>query len=672
MTLLSPWALLWLGSVPVLLWLWRLVSVHRRVVVPSLVPFEHLVARTPKRRGRLAVNALFWLQLAALIGLAVALAQPILFRPHAKVTLVILDTSASMNAGDTFDRARRTLLAHLAGKPPTAQLFVVTTAPVLPLLPQPTSDALVLTRALDTLRPSHLGGNLSTAERIGRALLAAAPDETFIVTDEPVPPPIVGPKGRGSAEGGTTGGGVRWVSVGSPRPNAAFVGLDAQGPLCSPSDARVIATVQNFSGEAMPVTVRAVQGGRRLAQTTVQLSPRERRSVSLAIPENTEGQIELTLEAPRDALALDNHAWLDVGRHAALPVVVRSHAPEIRLTLASWLGACQALAWTTEDTPAAHGALVITDRDDDLRSSDAAVLLFVPPSDPSTRPAGADSPAGLHRQPVVSHWIVSPDHPVGAYLPSVDVVAAELNLSESERSGLPAPDALLRSAKQSEASGAQAGGTPVVRALLGGRSVPIVLADEREGRRIVQMRLDPSGSMSSTPLLLVFFNSLRWLMGHRDAQTPGEPLTVAGFAPGPVRVHRPDGSTDTVESLGSTVHYEETTLSGQYRFVQGARERSAAVNFFDPLESNLFERISTWRPLPDAAPMDRPPRPVAHPLANLLTVALLVLLLIEWWWYSRKSGPPSTVHRPQRDQGVRGGEGMPASGERSLTGVSVP
>ncbi|OGX40177.1 MAG: hypothetical protein A3C53_07530 [Omnitrophica WOR_2 bacterium RIFCSPHIGHO2_02_FULL_68_15] len=586
MSFLSPWSLLWLASIPVLVWLWRLVSVRRRVVVPSLVPFEHLVARTPKRRGRLAVNALFWLQLGALAGLAAALAQPILFRPSAKLTLVILDTSASMTANDAFDRARRALLAHLAGKPPTAQVFVVATAPVLPLLPQPTSDALVLTRALEALRPSDLGGNLSTAERIGRALLAAVPDETLIVTDEPRPDP-------------PPSGAVRWVSVGSPRPNVALVGLDAQGPLCRASDARVIATVQNFSGEAMPVAVRAIQGGRRLAEATVQLSPRERRSVSLAIPEGTEGQIELALDAPRDALALDNRAWLDVGRRAALPVVVRARAPEIRSTLAGWLGACQALNWTTDETRAAHPALVITDRADQVTPADAAALVFFPPAD---------------RLPVMSHWVVSPDHPVGAYLPSVVAVSATLNLAEVEPGT----------------------GVPVVWALVAGREFPVILANEREGRRMVDIRLDPSGSMSSTPLLLAFFNSLRWLMGYRDAQTPGEPLTASGFAPGPVRVHRPDGSTDTVESSGGTVRYEETTLSGRYRFVQGSREQSAAVNFFDPLESNLSERISTWRPLPDAVPMDHPPRPAAHPLASSLTILLLVLLLLEWWWYSTK------------------------------------
>ena len=264
MSFLAPWSLLWLGAIPALLWLWRLVSVRRRVVVPSLVPFERLVARTPKRRGRLIVNALFWLQLAALIGLTLALAQPVLFQQHARLVLAILDTSASMTAGDTFEQARRALLVQLAGKPPTAQILIVTTAPVLPLLSQATSDPVALTRALEAARPSHLGGNLSTTERIGRALLAAAPDETLVVTDEPRPDALPAS--------------MRWVAVGSSRPNAALVGLDAQGPLCSPSDARVIATVQNFSGEPSPVDLRAAQGARRLAEA------RGRKLVEVAQP----------------------------------------------------------------------------------------------------------------------------------------------------------------------------------------------------------------------------------------------------------------------------------------------------------------------------------------------------------------------------------------------------
>jgi hypothetical protein len=586
MSFLNPWSLLWLASIPVLIQLWRLVSVRRRVVVPSLIPFEHLAARTPKRRGRLAVNALFWLQLAGLTGLALALAQPVIFRPREKLTLVLLDTSASMTAGDAFETARRSLMSRVARKSPTEQLFIMTTAPVLPLISQATSDGIALTRALEALKPTHLSGNLSTAERIGRALLGDPPDATLIITDEPAPE--------------TVPASVQWDSVGSPRPNAALVGLDAQGPLCSPADARVIATVQNFSPEPAAVTVRAAQGTRRLAEAAVALGPGERRSVSLALPEGARGAVSLSLDAPRDGLSLDNRAWLDVGEQAALPIAVRSDNAGFRLTLSSWLGACQALTWRTDEQPSLEPVVVVTDDESRLGPSDSAVLLFVPPARPS---------------PVISHWITAPDHPVGAYLPEIGVTTAMLNPADP----------------------GTASGSAVVSALFSGNNIPVILADEREGRRVVRMRLDPSGSGTSTPVILAFFNSLRWLMGRSEARIPGEPIVIAGWNPGAVRVRRPDGTDDMAASSAGAVRYDNVTLSGVYHLEQGPVEADIHVNFFDPVESDLFQRVSTWRPLPETAPSGQPRRRVAHPLANLLTAGLLILMLVEWWSYSAKS-----------------------------------
>ena len=131
MSFLAPWALLWLGSVPVLIWLWRLNATRRQTRISSLIPFEHLLRRPSRRRRRLVVNALFWLQLAALAGLALALAQPMLVRSRARTVLVILDTSASMGAErrglQVFEEAKRTLLARIARASPGDRFFVVTT-----------------------------------------------------------------------------------------------------------------------------------------------------------------------------------------------------------------------------------------------------------------------------------------------------------------------------------------------------------------------------------------------------------------------------------------------------------------------------------------------------------------------------------------------------------------
>jgi hypothetical protein len=604
MSFLAPGALIWLASLPVLLWLWRLASTRRQVLIPSLIPFEHLVRRAPKRRSRLVVSVLFWFQLAALLALTAALARPVLLRPRAATVLVVLDTSASMGArapglfgggAAAFERARRALLSRLSRKAPTEQWLVVTTAPVASLTPQPTSDAAALRQAIEAARVSHLGGNLSTAAHIGRMLLAAGPDRTVVVTDEARPAEEAGER-------------LEWVTVGAPAPNVALVGLDAQGPLCHAAEASVVATVQNFSGDQAAVTLVAAQDGRRLAEARADFAPGERRSLALVLPDEAAGWAEIRLDAARDGLEADNRAWVDIHRGAAVPIVVRPHAAAFKDTLSTWLGACETLTWTVEEEsgpPAGHaggGALVITDQAD--AAGDAAASMVFEPPEPA--------------RPMLSRWVTASGHPIGSYLAPVETVAAALTLSPWAGSS----------------------GTAVVAALVNGRKVPVVVAEERDGFRRVVMRVDPSFSRDATPVLLAFFNSLRWLMGQ-SAETLGGPLLAGGFAPGRVAVRRPDGSTDQTDASGGTVRYDAATVAGLYRFLQGAAEATVAVNFFDPLESNLLHRASTWRAATPPAPAaeagaegSRAGR-AAHPLSRFLMLAILAVLLLEWWRYTR-------------------------------------
>ena len=610
MSFLSPWGLLSLASVPALAWLWRLASARRRVPVPSLIPFERLLAKPPRRRGHLVTNTLFWLQLAALAGLSLALARPELLGRRAQITLVVLDTSASMAArigpSSAFAQAQHTLLAQLSRKPWREQWFVMATSPVAPVTPQPTSDPAALARAIETAQVAHLGGNLTTAARVGRALLPIESSGTIVVTDEPTP-------------SGQTAGAVRWITLGKPASNVAIVGADAQGTLCRPLEARATATIQNFSDTPAAVTVAVAQGSRRLAAVSDTIPPRARRSLTLALPAETSGWVELALLAPDDHLPIDNRAWLKIRSAGTVPVAIRSQRLAFTQTISRWLEACPAVIWTTAQ-PADGDAVIIADRTEEAARS-AAALVFLPPLKPG---------------PVLSHWVAAPDHPVGSYLEPIAAVAAPLNLSED----------------------AEPPGRAVVSALVNGRSVPIVTADERENRRLVSMRLDPVDSHDPTPVLLVFFNSLRWLTGRSDAATTGVPLVVGGFHPGLVTVHRPDGSTDVAEAGEGTLRYEAATLAGWYRCVQGRRKVVTAANFFDPVESNLLDRASTWRaaesaPAPAHAPRAQPRdaadhrERAAHPVANPLIAAALILLLVEWWFYSAKSRPPSTVHRPR-------------------------
>lgn len=627
MSFLAPWALLWLGSIPVLLWLWRLAATHRQVQVPSLVPFEHLLKRPPRRRTHLIVNVLFWLQLVALIGLTLVLAQPVFFRPHAKTILIILDTSASMGArlrgAGAFEQAKQALRRRIVRKPPAEQVFIMTTAPMTALIPQPTNDGVALARAVDAVRVSHLGGNLATTVRIGRALLAAPPDETLILTDEPRP--TTAPSDR-----------VQWRMVGTPLPNVAIVGLDALGPLCAPSQAHVVTTVHNFSRESVAVTLTASQGPRRLVEVSERLGPLERRALSLALPESTNGGITLALTGGVNGLAVDDRAWIDVHQSARLPVVIQTQAPALTRTLSTWLDACPSLPWTTAAAPGDAPYLLMTDRSlgplgprDQFANASAmanweearppraaAAMVFMPPSAP---------------QPVLSYWAAA-DHPISAYLGPLELVAVALNRSHD----------------------AAPLGLPIVSALVDGQKVPVIVAGEDGDHRVVTMRVDPSSSADSTPVLLAFFNSLSWLMGQADMVVTGQPVTLTAFASGTVRVQRPDGSNETVPVARGRVHYEPTTLAGVYRFSQGPSEVRVGVNFVDPLESNVLDRASTWRAVEEAAPLKGHRPRVAHPLAPPLMVLLLVLLLIEWRLYCHAFGAQGSPARRSPGPGRAG------------------
>ena len=531
MSFLSPLGFLGLLSLPVLLWLWRLATSHRRVEVPSLIPFEQLLRRQARRRTRLAVTWLFWIQLALLLAATLALMQPVFRLRGGKTILAILDTSASMEArltGPTaFERASHALRRRFAQKFPTDQAVLVATSPLMPVLAQPTGDAAALNRALDQLRAAPLGGDVGSAVRMGRALVSREPDEIIVATDEPRP------EGLSSR--------VQWIGVGAPLPNIALVGLDAQGPLCALDAPRLIATVQNFSAEPAAVAVEVTRAGAPLARATVELASRAQRSVPLLLPDAADGDLAVKLTAAPDALRMDNEAHLKASRFAALPIVLSFQSASLRQTMTDWLGACPALR-VGREPPADHRPfLLITDQEVPAGLSPAALLRLEPPAHPHSVPM---------------HWIVSEAHPLGAYLAPIGVVSLALN----------------------PATATEARATPVVSALLAGRNIPLVLADEQPRARRVIFRFDPSASRDATAAVVLLFNSLRWLMG-RSAQT--------------------------------------------------------AEGLFNPLESNLIDRTSTWRPSSEAMSASAPSW--RHlPVTPWLLRLVLGLLILEWWLYSSK------------------------------------
>lgn len=598
MSVLSPWALLWLGSVPVLIWLWRFAASRHQTILPSLVPFEHLVRRPPTRRSRLLVNLLFWLQLAALILIALALAEPVLTAAKTRTVLVLLDTSASMSATSggpsPFQRARRVLASRLARQRPDERLFVVGTAPVRAITDTPLSE----------LTPAPMAGNLSMARRIGQALLGTQPDEILVLTDESAP--------------GRLGAAVSFQSFGQPQPNVAIVGLDAHEPLCGPSQTRIVVTVQNMADAEQDVGLSVTQQGRVLATATQIVPPSSRVPITLDLPDGASGVLDVSVRARRDALALDNRALVMLRGSSSIPVLVASEREVFVDSIGSWLEPCPRLAW--EPVRLRDGAAGLPP------AKPEAVLVTDQPALVSGWPGEAIVFARASSAPpvILTQWLVDAAHPVGEYLSPLETVATAIVPAQAE----------------------PLWGEPVIWGVVNGQRVPLVRAASVQGRRLVGVLADPTASSPSIPLVVVFLNGLRWVTGSMGFIMTGEPLTVGPFASGTVRVQRPDGTVEGVAHPGGLLRYEATDQIGRYRFtpplharagfIQGEHAIERLVNFLDPVESNTMTRLSTWSDEPVVSAVAASPRGRRHPLAAWLLGLLVVVLLVEWGLYLRR------------------------------------
>ncbi len=204
MSFTSPWMLLWLLAVPVLLWLYALHLYRRRKYAerwasPGLMP--NLVDRFPGRRRYVPLVIL----LAALAALIVGVA-----RPHAIVSvkreeatvMIAIDTSRSMGATD-INPSRLAAAQNAANRlvdmvPKKFRVGVVSFSTRAQLALAPTTDRDLVRSAIGTLKPKE-----GTA--IGDAvLLAASNGLKQRASDGSTPPTTVLLISDGARDGGRT------------------------------------------------------------------------------------------------------------------------------------------------------------------------------------------------------------------------------------------------------------------------------------------------------------------------------------------------------------------------------------------------------------------------------------------------------------------------------------
>jgi hypothetical protein len=427
MRLLAPAGLVAAAAaVPLVVW-YLLRPRRRRVVVASTFLWRAVdrpaTASTPWQRFR--GDTTFWLVLAALLALAVALARPAVEVPVAlgDHTILIVDAAGSMLADEggasRAELARREATELTAGLAPGQEVSVIEAGPRARIVLAGSTDAREVARALARIAPRQAPSDLADAFTLATSL--QRPNQATLVhllTDGVVPGdalPLAPP-------------GLRVRAVGSDRPNVAVTRL-VSTPVGS-GEHQVLAQVTSFSAAAVRGRVVLAVDDVPVVEQPLRLAPRATEDLVLTVPTAGGERARLTAtlvlepdvtgELP-DALPFDDVATTVLAEARDLEVLVAGPGNTfLEAALAAVPGVVVTTAATVPGDLTGIDLLVV----DRVAAPEVPSVptLFVAPT---TWPAGAET-VGTSELPALTYQ--STDHPLLA-----DVDLTGLAVSESER-----------------------------------------------------------------------------------------------------------------------------------------------------------------------------------------------------------------------------------------------
>lgn len=595
----NPIGLLALLAIPAIL----AIHLFRRRFEPRVVSAVFLwrdhegVPAAGRTRERLHSTASLWMELAAALLLALALAG---FRPFeggsASHVVVLLDGSFAMNArasGSTLrDRAVEEVRSRLRRLPASSAVTILTSGPTPEVLAGPRAfpaEAIGRLASFAPHAPAHdWDASIALAGRIAEGNPFVAIAREF--RPEAFPPAC------------------EVVSIGTPLENVALTRAVRTRD-------RIYVTAEAFTQGPVKAELVLSAGGRPLASMTADLEPGQKRFLSIAIPEGAPA-LEGVLRAPADSDALD-----DDSRFLLTPTPVR------RIALWSDLdaGTTARLRFGTGAGAAAVDRLLEYLPDTAAAASpEAAHVLFTTsmPSEGASWTVRFAAGAG-ERADWVGPFLKDKSHPL------LEGVTLEGVLWSS--------DARVR-----------LGGFPIVSA---GNTV--LLAETRDGqRRVFHWNLDPTRStLPRSPDWPILLSNL---VEMRRAELPGAARTnlAAGDAfvlraAGDAQFHLTGPAGDrVVRSRGElAVDGALLTHAGLYRVTRlhedGTTEAPVefAVNFLDARVSDLRTLAPGTRPVGSEAGATLARSPWFE---SVLSAAALVFLCLDWFALARSRRHQST------------------------------
>ncbi len=646
MNLLSPLSLLLLlpaGGAIALLYLLRVKRRDR--VVSSVMFWQAALADTRANAPfqKLKRNLLLFLQLLAVLLLALALARPFRWAEGlgGKATTIVLDASASMNAGDEtggrFAAAVRQAEALVSQKDAGDAVAVVVAGTGRPVVLSPlTTDRAAILRALRAARATDApSGDMAAAIQLGAQLVAARAGAQVLVVSDGAFPPL-----EDLRLGGVN---LRFLPIGKRARNIAVTAFDVRDAFASgrtgsgtKTGLQAFVTVQNFGEKAVkaaPLELRAGTGADDDALVdarALDLAPGEAKSV---VFDNFDGSAQRRNGAVVSArLDINDDLEADNAAYAVLPpeqearvLLVTSGNP----FLLRALGADQGVA-LTEKKPAAFKPGDVQAHDVVIFDGDALAPPNLPPGRYLFWGTRAAAQAGKNAQSVVLP-VVADGANGDADRPQVlDWDRTHPLLRFTDLPGVK----LLRAHRVQPA--------PWARAIAETEAGPLIVAGERGETRVVYVGF--SLFDSDMPLRVTFpifvSNCVRYLSarGGEASQTNGALATrpgssVAIAAPpsaAPLTVTPPGGGEGAriAKIPPSGVIYDNTPRVGVYRVSgRGGYGDRFAVSLLSPEGSNTRP---VARPTFTVADGDNGKASV-NPVTQQTTGERDLLVRREWW-----------------------------------------
>jgi hypothetical protein len=631
MTLFSPLSLLWLFPLGgTILALWILKLRRQDVEVPSLFLWRALLqenqANAPFQKLRRSL--LLFLQLLVAFLLIFALARPFVYAHTApgRTVILILDTSASMNATDVgpsrlaaAKQAAEDYINHEMGPNDVATVVAAADRPTA--LVGFTTERGRLRDAVDGATPTDTVADMPAALTLAQSLIGGRPGAVVRVFSDGDYP---ADDARRLASQLPTGADTKFVAVGTAHPrNIAITAMDGRrDPVTGKYE--VFVQVRQFGAGTADAgaTLSLLHDGRLVDARALTLPPGGTQSETFDSALLQQGGIiTARLDGVHDELAADNQAAL------VLP------APRPRRVLL-----------------VSDGNLFL---ERGLNLDPDVTLAEVAPDEFAT---SGQNGAG-YAMVVFDDWLPATPLPPGNYLvfhrfsPQTPLAAAGGDAPDPQFVDQSHTDPVMRFVDLEGLSLQDVPDTRVpdwAQTLAETDAGPMIASGEHGGLRVISVAFAVGDSdwplRVSFPIFLT--NAVEWLTagGGLGASSPDTPTGGVASLTLPagqtnVTITRPDGSTASlaVPPDGGVVLYDGTQRAGLYHARAGGVDYPFAVNLLSADASSL-----TVQPHPEldrggvsAVATGPTPRVRRDLWPNLAAVGLLFLVL-EWLVFHRR------------------------------------